>query len=352
MRIAQIMLARGFGGAERFFVDLSRALAARGHQVLALGDARGVALKHLSGHANIDCVGIRCYGNWDLIATRALRRELERFAPAVVQAHLARVAHLGGQAAHALTLPSLAKTHNLVDVKYYRHIDCLVPTTAAQAEHLRVQGVSAERQSQIPNFSALQPVATITRRASQPWLIKSAGRLVPKKGYAALISAFARLRSEGWDARLVIGGDGPEAARLRAQSVQLGLGESVSFAGWIDNVAAFLKDAHVFALPSHDEPFGIVVLEAMACGVPIVTTPTAGPLEILDPSSACFATHDDAEAMFIALKTTLADYASACLRADAALTRFRGHYTTDVVVARYLELYNELIAQHARGSQS
>ncbi len=351
MRIAQIMLARGFGGAERFFVDLSLALAARGHQVLALGDKRGVALKHLSGQANIECIGIRCYGNWDLMARRALRRELKRFAPAVVQAHLARAAHLGGQAAHALTLPSLAKTHNLVDVKYYRSIDCLVPTTAAQAEHLRLHGVSAERQRQIPNFSALKPVASIDRRTTQPWLIKSAGRLVPKKGYAALISAFARLRSEGWDARLVIGGDGPEAARLRAQSAQLGVDNTVSFVGWIDNVAAFLTDAHVFALPSHDEPFGIVVLEAMACGVPIVTTPTAGPLEILDASSACFTTRDDAEAMFIALKSTLADYASACLRADAALTRFRCHYTTEVVVARYLELYNELIAQHAGRSQ-
>jgi glycosyltransferase involved in cell wall biosynthesis len=352
MRIAQIMLARGFGGAERFFVDLCLALAARGHQVLAVGDTRGVALKHLSGQSNIECIGIRCYGNWDFMARRALRRELERFAPAVVQAHLARAAHLGGQAAHALTLPSLAKTHNLVDVKYYRHIDCLVPTTAAQAEHLRVQSVSAERQRQIPNFSALTPVASIDRRATQPWLIKSAGRLVPKKGYTALISAFARLRSEGWDARLVIGGGGPEAARLRAQSAQLGVDDTVSFPGWIDNVAEFLKDAHVFALPSHDEPFGIVVLEAMACGVPIVTTPTAGPLEILDESSACFATRDDAEALFIALKSTLADYVSACLRADVALTRFREHYTTDVVVTRYLGLYNELIAQHAGRGQS
>ena len=48
MRIAQIMLARGFGGAERSFVDLTRALAARGHEVLAIGDPRGVALDKLA----------------------------------------------------------------------------------------------------------------------------------------------------------------------------------------------------------------------------------------------------------------------------------------------------------------
>ena len=56
MRVAQIMLARGFGGAERSFVDLSLALAAQGHQVLAIGDTRGKALPLLVGQTNIQCV--------------------------------------------------------------------------------------------------------------------------------------------------------------------------------------------------------------------------------------------------------------------------------------------------------
>ena len=118
MRIAHIMLARGFGGAERFFVDMSRALASRGHSLLALGDARGVALSHLQGHANVEGVAVRCHGKWDLFARRAIGRHLKIFAPAIVQCHLARAALLGGQAAHALALPTVAKTHNLVDAKY------------------------------------------------------------------------------------------------------------------------------------------------------------------------------------------------------------------------------------------
>lgn len=352
MRIAQIMLARGFGGAERFFVDLTLALAARGHQLLAIGDMRGVALDHLAGHDNIECIGVRCHGNWDVLARRALRRHLERFAPRIAQAHLARAAHLGGRAAHDLGVPTVAKTHNLVDVKYYRDIDCLVPTTAAQRRHLEAQGLRAESIRQIPNFSAVTPVAAVDRVATQPWIIKSAGRFVPKKGYSALLTAFARLRAQGVDARLVIGGDGPEASRLKAQAAQLALADVVSFPGWIDNVADFLRDAHLFVLPSHDEPFGIVVLEAMACGVPIVTTPTAGPLEILDAESASFAARDDAEGLYHALANTLGDYAAASRRAQAALTRFRDNYTTDVVVTRYLALYAELIAQHARRLQS
>lgn len=352
MRIAHIMLARGFGGAERFFVDMARALADRGHSVLALGDARGVALSHLQAHANVECVAVRCHGNWDVFARRAIARHLQAFAPAIVQCHLARAALLGGQAAHADGLPTIAKTHNLVDAKYYRDIDALVPTTHAQAAHLAAQGISAARIHKIPNFSAMAPIAAVDRVASRPWIIKSAGRLVPKKGYAALLDAFARLLKDGVDARLVLGGDGPEASRLQTQASRLGIAERVTFAGWIDDVAGFLGDAHLFVLPSHDEPFGIVVLEAMARGIPIVTTPTVGPREILDDHSACFAARDDAAALHVAVSQSLGDYARACARAATALAIFRDLYSTEVVLARYLDLYSALIAEHPRRSQT
>lgn len=351
MRIAQIMLARGFGGAERFFVDMTLALAARGHELLALGDGRGVALAHLTGQPHVQCIAIRCHGNWDVLARRALRRHLAAFAPVVVQAHLARAALLGGQAAHALGLPTVAKTHNLVDARYYRDIDALVPTTRAQAAHLAGQGVPATRIHTIPNFSAITPVAAVERIVTQPWIIKSAGRLVAKKGYAALLGAFARLIADGVDARLVIGGDGPEAARLHALAAELHISHRVTFAGWVNDIEGFLRDAHLFVLPSHDEPFGIVVLEAMACGVPIVTTPTVGPREVLDDDSACFALRDDAEALHPALQATLTDYPRALERAAAALERFRRHYSTEVVVARYLSLYDSLIVEHTGRKQ-
>lgn len=352
MRIAQIMLARGFGGAERSFVDLSLALAARGHQLLAVGDGRGLALPLLAGQPNIECVSVRCHGNWDLLARCTLRQHLQRFAPDVVQAHLARAARLGGRAAHTLAVPTMAKTHNLVQVQYYRDIDALVPTTAAQADHLRAQGVDPRAIHLIPNFSALHAVATVKQTTGPPWLIKSAGRFVPKKGYAVLLAALAQLRSAGVDARMVIGGDGPEAARLKALARRLNLGQAVEFPGWVDNVAHFLSDADVFVLPSHDEPFGIVVLEAMASGVPLVTTPTVGPLAILDHHSACFAARDDAPALADAIAQTFANYDAARRRADAALQLFRQRYSAEVVVERYLSLYAELIAEQAQRRQA
>ena len=348
MRIAQIMLARGFGGAERSFVDLSLALAARGHEVLAVGDSRGLALTMLAAKPHIECVSLRCHGNWDLFARRAIRRHLTAFKPLLVQAHLARAALLGGRAAHDLGVPTLAKTHNLVEVKYYRDIDVLVPTTDAQVAHLRAHGIAGNRLQQIPNFSAVTPVATVDRAPGPPWIVKSVGRFVPKKGYATLLDAHARLLESGVQARLVIGGDGPERARLQQRAIALGIAATVEFPGWIDDVASFLRDAHVFVLPSHDEPFGIVLLEAMASSVPIVTTPTAGPSEILDLNSACFTARADAASMSAALVATLADYEAAGKRARIALKRFCENYSEDVVVARYLDLYAALSTDHTR----
>lgn len=348
MRIAQVMLARGFGGAERSFVDLCRALAAQGHDILAVGDSRGDALPMLVGTPGVTTAGLRCHGNWDLFTRRRLRQLFAAYRPTVVQAHLARAALHAGAAAHALGLPTLAKTHNLVDARYYRDIDLLVPTTQAQASHLAVQGVAATDLRPIPNFSALEPVAAVNRPAAAPWTLKTVGRFVPKKGFAALLDAFATLCASGLEAQLVIGGDGPEAASLKARSRTLGVGPRVTWAGWVDDVADFLADAQLFVLPSHDEPFGIVLLEAMARGVPIVTTPTAGPREILDSDSATFSASDDGPALAVALAAALADYTASLARATVALQRFRTHYSAAVVTARYLEVYAELARREPR----
>lgn len=352
MRIAQVMLARGFGGAERSFVDLSLALAARGHEVLAIGDQRGKALPMLAGRAGITLATLRCHGNWDLFARRRLRQALAAFAPQVVQAHLARAALLAGHAAHALGLPTLAKTHNLVDANYYRDIDLLVPTTHAQAAHLRAQGVAEEDLRIIPNFSPLAPRTTRSNDAGPPWRLKTFGRFVAKKGFASLLDAVAALCAAGVDVRLELGGDGPDNGALRARAADLGIADRVRWPGWVTDVPAFLADAHLFVLPSHDEPFGIVLLEAMACGVPIVTTPTAGPREILDADTACFAARDDAAALEDALKLALGDYTLCAHRALAALERFRTRYSAEVITARYLDAYAELMRREPRRRQA
>jgi glycosyltransferase involved in cell wall biosynthesis len=345
MRIAQIMLGKGFGGAERSFVDLSLALAARGHHILAIGEARGAALPVLKDVNGITCFGLTCMGSWDRWAGYRIQRALADFAPDLVQAHLARAALLGGRAARALGLPALAKTHNLVDLRYYRYLNMLVPTTNAQAEYLLQHGIPRHTQTLIPNFSAIVPVDEVMDAAPARHVVKTLGRFVTKKGFDLLIDATAAVLQTGRDIKLVIAGDGPERAALAAQITDRNLQAHVRLEPWVSDVRAFLADAGLFVLPSRDEPFGIVLLEAMACGVPIIATPTQGPLEILTAETALLLEEISAESIAASLIAALDAPQAMHARARQALEVFRACYSPEVVVAQYVALYQRMLSE-------
>ncbi len=117
-------------------------------------------------------------------------------------------------------------------------------------------------------------------------LLCSVANLVPRKGQATLVEALPLIRREAGDVRLVLVGrfdDQAFVARLRQRCGELGIGEYVWFAGYQDNALPFIAHADVFVLASETEGAGMVLTEAMACGVPVVSTdcPT-GPAFVLD----------------------------------------------------------------------
>lgn len=346
MRVCEVMLARGFGGAERYFVDTCKYLAGAGHPVLAICDPRSRVRPMLQGVSGIEMALLAAAGTWDPLAVWCLKRELARWRPDVVQAHLARAAHIAGKAAHALHRHVLVMTHNYVDLKYYRHVDFFLPATHDQARYLVAGGIGAERMEVVPNFSALSPVAELpVVRPDAP--IKALGRLVHKKGFHVLLEAMAQVRESVPGASLVLGGDGPERAALELRARELHLDDCVSFAGWQQDAAEFLEGAVIFALPSLDEPFGIVVLEAMACGVPVVATRTAGPSEILVDDSGWIVPPGDAKALATALTEALSGPEQRRRKAAAALGRFRCCYAREVVMPRIEGLLQRLAGAHS-----
>jgi glycosyltransferase involved in cell wall biosynthesis len=340
------MLAKRFGGAERSFVDLCAELVARGHAVLAICEARAAALPLLRAIPGLAIETVRVWGAWDPLARRAIARALRAHGCAVVQCHLARAAHLGGRAARGLGLPTLAKTHNYVDLAYYRAIDRLVPTTRSQADYLLAQGVPAARLTRIPNFSRLAPREPAAGPLPTPVRLLALGRLVPKKGFDLLLDALATLPPVAPPVALTLAGEGPERAVLEAKARALAPRVAVSFAGWVEEVAPLFGAADLFVLPSRDEPFGIVVLEAMAAGVPVVATRTAGPLEVLDASTATLVDIGDVAALGTAIADFLADPGPARHRAATAGARYRTHYAAAAVVPQYEALYEALTAGH------
>ena len=335
MKICVIMLARKFGGAERFYVDLTNGLARRGHDILAISHVRSKAVLHLEKLPNVNRASVRVLGPWDPLAPRKILKQVRDFAPDIIQTSLSRAAHLAGPAAHKLRIPLVAHTHDFVDLKYFKKADVFTPTTAAQRDYLLGAGIPAHGIRWIPNFSSLSPVTAIHCRDKVTKIV-ALGRFVHKKGFDMLLRSISRLADD--NIRLYLAGDGAERQRLMDLAASLNLDNNVHFAGWQDDVRSFLLQGDLFVLPSRYEPVGIAVLEAMACGIPIVATKCHGPLEILDADSAWLCDADE-DALTDALETAIDDADGRRRRAQAAWMSFNERYAADKVIPRFESLY-------------
>jgi glycosyltransferase involved in cell wall biosynthesis len=114
--------------------------------------------------------------------------------------------------------------------------------------------------------------------AARPLGIVAVGRLSREKGFADLITAFAQVTTH--HATLTIAGEGPERGALEAQIGELGLGRNVQLIGFTDPAPLYAQ-ARLCVIPSRTEAFGMVAVEALAAGLPVVATACAGPREIL-----------------------------------------------------------------------
>ncbi|MHB8843012.1 MAG: glycosyltransferase family 4 protein, partial [Candidatus Aquicultor sp.] len=139
-------------------------------------------------------------------------------------------------------------------------------------------------------------------------VLGAVGRLVPFKGHGVLLQSMARVVANHPNAYLVIVGDGPLRGELENQANELGLSDHVKFLGFVDEPGRYMAALDIFVLPSIKEPFGIVILEAMALGLPVVATSGGGVPDIVtDGVSGLLATPEDAGSLADAIEKMLAD---------------------------------------------
>jgi glycogen(starch) synthase len=171
------------------------------------------------------------------------------------------------------------------------------------------------------------------------------GRVVRKKGFDLLVDAFATLAPEQPDVGLVIAGDGPEREPLRRPVVELGLGQRVHLLGRLERyeVAAVMRGAEVFVMPSRIEPFGIVALEAWRAGVPVIVTPHGGPPEFVeDGVSGLIADPFNSSELASAMRTLLGDE-RLCRKLAEAGSRSYQRLTWTHITRSYEALYERII---------
>ncbi len=330
MRILQVSSAQMLGGGEVHVIELTDMLRERGHTVSVAGRRNGPL------DTDFD---LPFLNSADLYTAYRLRRIVRREQFDIVHAHVARDYPVAAAALWGLSGPKLVLTRQLIfAVKknpFYRRVDGWIVTTnqiLRSIEHLDPRASVI-----VPNWVDCRKLTYEERAVQDPVRVGLLGQVSPHKGHDDAIEA-VRLLGPGF--RLLIGGKGtPDYVRdLKKRAGNL----PVEFLGFVEP-PSFLETVDMLIVPSWEEPFGIVVLEAMAAGVNVIATNAGGPPEILDFGKAGLLVQPRNPAELagairrLATDRTLRDQ----LRARA-LERVRTRYDISLTVPKIEDFYDRL----------
>jgi glycosyltransferase involved in cell wall biosynthesis len=288
LRVALLAGTLGQGGAEKQLVYIARALTEAGVFVRVYCLTQGEYYEPILRHHGIEVVWI---GRRDHPAARVLRlgSALRRNPPHVVHAlhfYTNLYAVLAASTVGALAIGSL-RSDTLHELEangrwgpwLLRVPRALIANSEAACRNARQLGVPATRMQVLPNVIKLEEFDAAvgrwraTPRGDQEIRVISVARLVGQKRLDRFLEVLALARQRCPRLRGVLVGEGPERATLMGEAARLGLSGHVDFLGQRDDVPALLAAADLMLLTSDHEGFPNAVLEAMAAGVPVVTTP-------------------------------------------------------------------------------
>lgn len=159
--------------------------------------------------------------------------------------------------------------------------DLVIATSHAVASQVRDAPVHVVYPG-VPVGQSPPPRLQEPMRNGENQIVGTAARLVPVKGLLYLIRAISLLRTQLPGVQLEIAGSGPEESALKEEVRTLHLEDCVRFLGWQNNLQPLLERCDIFVLPSLEEAFGIVLVEAMAAGLPVIATNVGGIPEIVE----------------------------------------------------------------------
>jgi len=273
--IVNIMLASGLGGIEQAAIDYAEATRLAGHKSYLIMDNKAKIAEKAKA-LSLDYFTIKHYGKWDVLASWKIRKLVRKLEADVVITHGNRALSL------SRWIGKIAKftvAHNY-KIKTGGITALICPTRDLQL-HYQKKGLPEIKLPLLPNMVRVnQPF--IQREAHNPIVIGAMGRLVAKKGFEWLIKSLSLLQQRGVDFKAIIGGEGEEKSRLQALISKEKLESRIELIGWVKDSEDFYDRIDIFCLPSLHEPFGIVLLEAMAHSVPVIASDSEGPGEILE----------------------------------------------------------------------
>jgi glycosyltransferase involved in cell wall biosynthesis len=318
MKILHAILSTGFYGSERYCAELMAAQMRAGHDVRmvtvapnpdVLESFRQTLAVARPPQAGGDCDAEPFFAlpRWPVLQRPFAGRILRGFAPALVHTHLDPAVRRVGYAARKLAIPHVATLHVDYNHREYSQCDGIICISEWQRASIPPShpGEIALISNWLPDPIANALARTRTEDVEglrQSWgagpstfVFGSVGRLMSEKGMDLLVRAFRRAFPAGAeDTRLILVGDGER----RDEIEQLAAGDArIVLAGWQGDLGAYYLGFDTFVSAARFEPFGLVILEAMAAGCPLVLTRSRGPQDFVrdprvlwaDPDAAALA---------------------------------------------------------------
>jgi glycosyltransferase involved in cell wall biosynthesis len=364
MRLLLIATGIDRRGAESHVLALGRGFSARGWDVhLAYWGGSG-ELEPEFRAAGVTIHRPRLRGKLNPGNLAPFVRLMQTVRPDVVHTHLPLAELYGNLAAALCRVPTIVSTKHSDHAIFRRplvrvgHVLISAPNSGviAVSEYMAgfIRGVGlwpGTRLVAIPNgldvaaFDAASTPeqAAVLRSALVPdgrMLIGAAGRLEPEKGFDVLLDAMAHLVGRQPAARLVIAGDGSRRADLQQHIRELSLDDYVLLLGPRRDLPALMQAVDLFALSSWSEPFGLVLLEAMAARRPVVATHAGGVPEVVtDGRTGTLVPPGDPRALANALLALLADRERADAYGRAGRERVASRFTLERMLDETEALY-------------
>lgn len=289
-----------------------------------------------------------------------LQAALEEAAPDLVISFLTRTNILSVLSARRIGVPVIVSERNNPELQtvgsvwsrlrqwtYPRSAGLVTMTQGAMDHFARTMAV---RGWVIPNPAP--PPATAMPRISDGRTIGAVGRLVPQKGFDRLIDAFARVATDIPEWRLVIWGEGPDRAALEAQRDRLGLSGRVTLPGITRQPGEWIAQSDMFVLSSRFEGWGIVVGEAMAGGLPVISFDCPwGPAEMIEQGrSGVLVPNGDVPALGDAMAALCRDPDRRQALSNAAKARMT-LFDMDHILASWRSVIFEVLKDHPIGAE-
>jgi glycosyltransferase involved in cell wall biosynthesis len=356
--------ARTWRGGQNQVLQTVLGLRALGHRAMLIVHPNGeLRQRAREGH---DVIPLAPATEMDLSAAWRLSRLVKQLKPDVLHAHdphAVAMAALGLSMSTQLAKPPLVAARrvdfhlkgNALSRWKYRQVDCFVCASDAIRKMVIADGVPPAHVVTIHEGIDLAHVeaAPAADLHADLWLphhapiVGNVAALVPHKGQRHLIEAAAIVVKQVPDARFVIAGEGELRPQLERQIKERHLEKHVFLAGFRPDILSVHKSFDIFVMSSVTEGLGTSLLDAMACGKPIVATRAGGmPEVVVDGQTGLLVAPRDDEALAAAIVRLLNDAQLRGAMGAAGQRRVREHFSSERMVQDTVELYKR-VCMHA-----